>query len=235
MRQSLSVINNTGNMYENRFQGFTPATAEIFWDLIFNNDRQWFNANKERFTALVTKPFKLLAEDTFELYKRLRPDFQAFLHISRIYRDARRLYGRGPYKEALWFSVRDASLADESACFYFELRPSVCSYGMGFWCPSAAQAAAFRRSVDANPARFARLAQDVEDMEEFIVRGEEYKRPKGEHGRLINQWYNRKWATVEASLDMGGIAYTPELPAHLAAAFDKLTPIFEYLNAAARV
>lgn len=56
------------------------------------------------------------------------------LKVSRIYRDARRLFGRGPYKDHLWFSLRRRN-ENEGAepSFYFEIAPEYYSYGMGAW------------------------------------------------------------------------------------------------------
>ena len=46
--------------------------------------------------------FKALAAQTHELMQQRFPDMDCRLHVSRIYRDARRLFGRGPYKDHLW-------------------------------------------------------------------------------------------------------------------------------------
>ena len=89
------------------FQGFSPKASDWFWELIFNNERPWFVAHKEEYIRLLKEPFQALAEDTLAEMRRRYPEREFTLHISRIYRDARRLFGRGPYKDHLWFSIKE--------------------------------------------------------------------------------------------------------------------------------
>ncbi len=82
------------------------------------------------------------------------------LKLSRIYRDARRLHGNGPYKDHLWFCVR-AGGEDWTGrpTFYFEIGPDYYSYGMGFWAPKAALMEAYRKGIDENPETLAKLVR----------------------------------------------------------------------------
>ena len=91
------------------FEGFSPEASEFLWDLRFNNERPWFNAHKQQFLDVVDAPFKALARETLERMADAFPRREWYLHVSRIYRDARRLYGRGPYKDHLWFTLRCAA------------------------------------------------------------------------------------------------------------------------------
>ena len=154
--------------------------------------------------------------------------------MARIYRDARRLHGRGPYKDHLWFSIKGDDKLLDGPMFWFEIGAADYSYGMGFYSATAAQMEAFRRSIDANPARFERMAKELDALEGFAVSGEEYKKPKGSHGGVIDQWYNRKRVGIDCTRDFGGALFSPELPAILADTFAALTPMYEYLVAVAR-
>jgi hypothetical protein len=88
---------------------------------------------------------------------------------------------------------------------------------------------AFRRAVDANPARFRRLAQDAADRG-WQLDGEQYKRPKKLTGdALIDAWYNRRWLGLEKRFDLGGDAYTDALPRVLADAWAELMPMHRFL------
>lgn len=210
------------------FQGFTMAASDFFWELSFNNERSWFEPRKEEFNRLIYAPFKELAADTLALMEKGFPETGFKLHTARIYRDARRLFGRGPYKDHLWFSVKSDDVLLEGPMFWFEFGGAGYSYGMGFYSATAAQMAAFRRSIDANPARFLRLAGGIDSMREFRVTGEEYSRPKGTHDELTDKWYNRKRVGVECSEDFGGALLTPELPSRLTEAYKRLMPMYKY-------
>ena len=209
------------------FEGFTERTGSFLWELAFNNERPWFQAHKTEFEEYVNTPFKALARECCELMLRRFPELDCELHISRIYRDARRLFGRGPYKDHLWFSIK-ADRGCEGPMFWFELGAADYSYGMGFYSATPKQMEAFRRSIDANPERFRRLAQGALHRGSKLE-GEAYKRPKKLCGdELIDSWYNLKRAGLEKSFDLGGDAFSAELPRILADAFAGLMPMYEF-------
>lgn len=210
------------------FEGFTPQTSAFLWELAFHNERPWFQAHKEQFEQLLNQPFKALAADTAELMAQRFPRRGFKLHVSRIYRDARRLFGRGPYKDRLWFSLKSDEILLEGPMFWFEIGAADFSYGMGFYSATPAQMAAFRRKVDANPARFERLAKAVMKNTDFKVTGEEYARPKGRRSEVIDQWYNRKRIGVEVSRDFGGDLFSETLPGILVDCYEKLMPLFDF-------
>lgn len=216
-------------MSNDNFQGFSPETGEFLWELAFNNERPWFLAHKDEFERVLNTPFKALARDTQALLAARYPRFDGRLHVARIYRDARRLHGRGPYKDHLWFSIKGDDGLLEGPMFWFELGAADYSYGMGFYSATSAQMEAFRQSIDANPARFTRLARAVERMEGFAISGEEYKRPKGDRGELLNKWYNRRRIGVDCVRDYDAALYSPDLPARLVDAFSQLMPLYKYL------
>ena len=210
------------------FEGFTPQTSEFMWELAFHNERPWFQAHKEQFEQLLNQPLKALAADTAAMMAQRFPRRGFKLHVSRIYRDARRLFGRGPYKDHLWFSLKSDEILLEGPMFWFEIGAADFSYGMGFYSATPAQMAAFRRKVDANPARFERLAKAVMKNPDFKVTGEEYARPKGRRSEVIDQWYNRKRIGVEICRDFGDDLLSETLPGTLVDCYEKLMPLFDF-------
>lgn len=211
------------------FTGFTSDTSAFLWELTFNNERPWFLAHKAEFERVLNEPFKALAADTAALMDARFPEKDLRLHISRIYRDARRLFGRGPYKDHLWFSLKSSAALLEGPMFWFELGAADYSWGMGFYSATPAQMAAFRKIVDANPARFERLVRPIMEDKNFRVTGETYSRAKGTHaGEIIDFWYNRKRLGIEISRDFGGDALSASLPGVLVSSFEALMPLYEF-------
>ena len=210
------------------FTGFTSETGEFLWELAFHNEKPWFEAHREQFLRAVKEPFDALAKETLALMRQKHPNEPYCLHISRIYRDARRLFGRGPYKDHLWFSIKASQVLLEGPMFWFEVGAADYSYGMGFYSATPAQMEAFRRSIDANPERFRRIAEGVK-RRGYKLDGEEYKRPKKLRGdALIDGWYNRKRIGLEKSFDLGGDAFSQKLPEILVSAYAELMPMYEY-------
>ena len=210
------------------FEGFSPETGEFLWGLSFHNERPWFQAHREQYERSLHRPFHALAQDCWRLMSERFPERQFGLHVSRIYRDARRLFGRGPYKDHLWFTIY-ASDGDEGPCFWFELNAARYLYGLGVWSTRPAMMEHFRRAIDANPARFERLARQAERLPGVHIRGEEYKRPKGDRGEYLNRWYNRKYVTAEFSGDFGEELFSPALPQRLCDTFARLMPLHDFI------
>ncbi len=212
------------------FQGFSKETGEFLWDLSFHNERPWFLAHKEQFERCLHEPFKALAAETTARMQQRRPQRAWSCRCSRIYRDARRLFGRGPYKDHLWFVLTgDEGTRREGPAFWFEIGPSCYEYGVGFFEASPAVMETFRKTIDANPARFERIAGELDRMRGLRLLGPEYKRPKGQLEGVLAKWYNRRWLAVEWKRDHDEALYSPELPETLARAYTRLLPLYDYL------
>ena len=214
------------------FNGFSKETGEFMWELAFNNERPWFNAHKQEFETYLNRPFRALAADTYALMSERFPDTDFRVHVSRIYRDARRLFGRGPYKEALWFTIfadPPAGQESEGPAFWFEIKASSYEYGFGYY-GSPGQMECFRKTVDANPAAFERLAEQMASLPGLSLGGEEYKKPKAVKSGYTAAWYNRKYFGLSHRVDFGGDLFSPSLPVILADTYEKMMPMFLFLS-----
>ena len=211
------------------FTGFTEETGAFFWELAFHNERPWFLEHKQQFERTVNEPFKALAHDLYAELSRRLPGEEFSVHLSRIYRDARRLFGRGPYKDHLWFTLSPAGGGDYGPAFWFEIGAADYSYGLGFWAPGASTMEALRRGIDANPAAFERLVGEISPMKGFTLHGEEYRRPKGERGPVIDPWYNRKYLDFGTRRDHDALLYSPELVGRMARDFERLMPLCRFM------
>ena len=210
------------------FQGFTQETSAFLWDLSFHNERTWFLEHKEQFERCLNEPFKALAAETAAQMRACFPEREWRVHVSRIYRDARRLFGRGPYKDHLWFTVWSDETDDNGPAFWFEIGPATFEYGVGFFQSTPAAMETFRRMLDANPARFERIAEELAHMRGLRILGPEYKRPKGVREGILGSWYNRRWLAVEWVHDFGGALLTPQLPETLTKAWGRLMPLYTF-------
>ena len=213
-----------------QFNGFTQETSDVLWDLAFHNERPWFMEHREQFLRVLKEPFDALGRETLELMRQKYPDWPLQLHISRIYRDARRLFGRGPYKDHLWFTIWSGVEKRDSPAFWFEISASGYEYGGGFFDALPEEMEAYRAYIRENPEEVSRLMRRINRLEEFHLVGPDYKRPKGDVGELLNPWYNKKWVGVSAAFDFGGDVLKPELPAILAEKYEELMPLYLFLR-----
>ncbi|MBQ3478505.1 MAG: DUF2461 family protein, partial [Clostridia bacterium] len=112
------------------FTGFSQATGDFLWGLSMNNDREWFTAHRDEYEAHLNGPFRALAFETLSLLQQRFPEQDFQVHVARIWRDARRLFGRGPFKDHLWFSIQSGDRHAKGPMFWFELDPTGWSYGV---------------------------------------------------------------------------------------------------------
>ena len=118
------------------FTGFTDETVDFMWGIRFNNERTWFEAHKDVYLTQFYQPMRELSAELYDFIREKRPDYGLISKVTRIYRDARRLHGRGPYKESLWFSVEQPSEQwTAHPTLWFELSPDGWYCGMGYYMP----------------------------------------------------------------------------------------------------
>ena len=212
------------------FQGFTQGTIDFLWALRFNNERTWFQAHKEEFTALVDRPTRELAGQLAQEMTGAFPQLGLELKVSRIYRDARRLFGRGPYKDHLWFSLRKPGEHDGSIpCFWFEVAPDHYGYGMGCWEMAPVTMAKLRARIDRDPEPLERLVREVEARGEFRMDGRTYQRPKGDPGPLLWSWYNSRQISLSCEHNCEGPFFGPELAGQVLEGWKSLEPAYRFL------
>ena len=211
------------------FEGFTPEAVEFLWGIKFNNSREWFLPRKEQFLALVDRPMRALGSELFDAIAAEYPRQSMRLHVCRIYRDARRLFGRGPYKDHLWFCVR-AGGEDWTGrpTFYFEIGPDYYSYGMGFWQAPAELMEAFRRDLQAHPAKFEKLVRGFEKQDVFTLNGDSYARSRGEISDRLRPWFQKKSITLSHELPLDEKIFHPELAGEILENFKMLVPFYKH-------
>ena len=214
---------------ENRFSGFDEDTSRFLMELTLHNYRDWFEANRSRYEQVLKTPFEALARDTAALLAERFPDDSFRLHIARIYRDARRLFGRGPYKERLWFSIHSAEGKDEGPAFYFEVGALSWEAGLGYWAPSAGAMASFRRYADAHEKELLQLFEDLKKQTFFTLGAQRYARPKGHTQDGLDTVYNAKSFWLSHAEPFDEALFDAKLPELLADRFAALLPLFRHL------
>lgn len=212
------------------FQGFSNATLDFMWGIRLNNHREWFLQHKQEYLDHLYNPFKALGSDVLELVTQRCPDRGLCLKVTRIYRDARRLHGRDPYKDHLWLSleVPQENWTGEPV-FWFELRPSDFSYGLGFYAPRALTMDKLRKRLDTHPERFLPLAEQIEESK-FTLESQLFKRPKKPDcdPRLFD-WYNSRGMSVVYGAPNDERLFQPQFAQELADSFCELMPLYDYL------
>ena len=211
------------------FTGFTPETIDFLWGIRMNNNRDWFLEHKKQYVSTLYEPMKALGKDLFAPFMEIPG---TILKVSRIYRDARRLHGQGPYKDHLWFCVRtgDQDWTGRPA-FYFEIAPDYYSYGMGFWAASAATMTRYRQQIDRDPKTLEKLVRQFDRQQVFQLTGPDYVRSKGQVSDLLRPWYQKKSLTLAHEVPLDESLYSPAFAARVTEDLKTLLPFYRYFAA----
>jgi uncharacterized protein (TIGR02453 family) len=140
----------------------TPELFRFLAMLRQHNNREWFNANKERYLGQVRDPLLALVQALAPKLRAISPHIVVDPRPSggsllRIYRDTRFSADKKPYKTnaALYFSLA-AGKAVESPGYYLHLEPGQVFMGAGLWRPSADALRAVREAIVADPGGWKR-------------------------------------------------------------------------------
>ncbi len=168
------------------FAGF-PADFFLFFDqLRRNNERDWFNANKDRFQQSVLEPMSAFITAMQPRLAAISRNFVADPRphggsMFRIYRDTRFSKDKTPYKTHAACHFRHAAGKNAHAPgFYLHIDTNEVFFGGGIWLPPAPQLNRIRDFIADNVRSWARIRNAKKVQEAGGIQGESLKRaPRG--------------------------------------------------------
>jgi uncharacterized protein (TIGR02453 family) len=130
----------------------TPKTLQFLRDLVENNNREWFHANRPRYDAAKAEVEALTGSllrgiDTFQSL----PNTEVKDCIFRINRDIRFSKDKAPYKKNFAIAIGPGGRHSGRIDYYLHIQPGDESFlGAGMWQPTPQHLAKFRQEVDYN-------------------------------------------------------------------------------------
>ena len=143
---------------------FTAGVFKFLRELELNNDKEWWEKNKDRYIETIREPALDFIETFGELLKTISPHFVADTRanggsLMRPYRDVRFSADKTPYKTNVGIQFRHERGKDIHAPgFYLHLEPSRSFAGVGLWHPETALARSIRRLINDDPRGWGRVA-----------------------------------------------------------------------------
>lgn len=165
------------------FDGFGEDFFEFFKALKNNNNREWFNHNKDRYHAAVVRPMGQFITAIAPRLERISPHFVANpkAHggsMFRIYRDTRFAQDKTPYKTHAACQFRHAAGRDAHAPgFYVHIETDHLRFGGGIWRPPAKQLGMIRDFIADNPAAWEKIVNSAAVRKMGGIQGDTLKRP----------------------------------------------------------
>jgi len=162
----------------------TPKLFKFFCDLKKNNDREWFEANKQRYEDDVRTPLLAFIDDFAEPLYKISPHFRADARkvggsLFRIFRDVRFSKDKSPYKTQAGVHFRHENAKDAYAPgFYLHLEPGEVFISAGIWHPETAVARQIRAAILEHPDRWKKAMKSAAFTKYgYSLAGESLKRP----------------------------------------------------------
>ncbi len=147
-----------------------PQTFDFLKQLILNNNREWFQANKAAYDTARENVIAFTAELLKQLHT-IDPNIDEALDpkksVMRIYRDIRFSPNKTPYKNNFGISVPTMGLRNGGVEYYLHLTPGASFIAGGYWMPEAEHLKAIRQEIDYNGHDLKTIIDDPEFVKLF--------------------------------------------------------------------
>ncbi len=219
--------------------GIRPELFDFLRELRENNNRNWFQSNKDRYESVVKQPLFDFIADFADRLPAISPHYQAIPKVNggslfRIYRDVRFSKDKTPYKTAAALHFRHESARDVHAPgFYLHLEPGEVFVGCGIWKPAGDTLTRIRTKIAEHPDQWLSAVEDKVFSASYSLGGDSLKRPpKGfdpEHPLIEDLKRKDYLASVELSEQD---ACQPDFPDRYFNLCQKSVPLMRFLTEA---
>ncbi len=213
-------------------------THQFLKKLNNNNNREWFDANKNEYLASK----EIFDDFVIELIKGINKfDKKVSLDLTpkdctfRIYKDVRFSKDKTPYKNNMSASINPGGKNSNIPGYYFHFEPNACFLAGGIYMPLPDILKAIRQEIDYNPVPLIKVLKSASFKKEFNGLNEEDKLknpPKGfdkdhPHSNILK---NRHFIVSRKFEDK--IIFKKEGLSKILDSFKLMYPFLEYLRKA---
>jgi len=217
------------------FPGFPPEMPRFFKGLRANNNREWFQSNKEIFETKVKAPMIELVDQVNACLATFAPAYvtDPKKAIYRIYRDTRFSKDKTPYKDHIAASFAPAEGKGCAGALFFSASEESADIGGGFYMVEPETMLSIRSLLAGSHEEFRRLTGS-KTFKTLLgpLRGEQLTRvPKGfAAGHPAEELLRHKQWYFYQSLDPA-VATSSKLLGEIEKRFEVLAPLLDFMNA----
>lgn len=215
------------------FQGFNEDMFQFFWEIAFNNEQSFYEANRARYRKNVYEPLKELTMEITPAAQQIDPEFniRPSSVISRLRRDTRYSHDKTMYRDHAWLGFRrPGGMLSESFVVYAEFEREGYGYGMGMYGSNPALMREIRPRILARPQKFLALVNDPAFTARFTVMGDEFKRPRfTDAPEGVLPYLNRKGLSFCFSSPNLKNTLSPEIANEIIEGFGLLKPVYRFM------
>ena len=225
---------------DDKFPGFPKDLFKFLAELANNNNRDWFNDNKERYRNSVADPMCRFVAAMGPRLEKISKYYVADPRrhggsMFRIYRDARFSKDKRPYKEHVGCQFRHVAGKDAHAPgFYAHFEPDNIRIGGGVWMPPADILFKIRTAIAERPDEWQTILNNKTFRTRFGgISGDQLSRPpRGfakDHPMLDD--IKRKSFFVMQPIDPA-LTLTPKFISEVERIFKAASPMMAFLTRA---
>lgn len=213
--------------------GISKNTFNFLKELAKNNNREWFNENKQRYTAAQEEVCFFVSNllekmsDFDEKLARLDPKKTLF----RIYRDTRFSKDKTPYKTNIGASINGIGKKDGLGGYYLHIEPGKSFLAAGVYMTDPKNLKVMRKEISENAEEF-RSIVEAKSFAEFSFMDEKLSRvPQGfEKDDPMAEFLKMKHLVVSVDLKDADLMKA-DASEVFAEKFRQMAPFVEFLNA----
>jgi uncharacterized protein (TIGR02453 family) len=222
-------------MTRSTFPGFPAEGIRFLRQLKRNNNRDWFQAQKNVYENTIKQPMLDLISAMASAFERFAPEMAATPRVSayRIYRDTRFSKDKSPYKTHVAAVFPRKGLNKHGgAGLYVHISPEDVFAGGGLYMPLPEDLNAVRRHISENRKRFSGIVEHRTFRRLFgELSGDQLSRvPRGFRADDPAAHYLRfKQFLAGRDIDPG-IVITPKFFKTVVTSFEGMMPLIRFLN-----
>ena len=145
-------------------------TFDFLKDLVKNNNREWFQDNKQRYEDAKDNVTAFVGQLLKELKKAdptLNADIDPKKCVMRIYRDIRFSLNKTPYKNNFGINKLPSGTKSDEIGYYVQIQPGNSFAGGGYWMPQAEHLKAIRQEIDYNAGELKNIIDEPDFVKLF--------------------------------------------------------------------
>jgi uncharacterized protein (TIGR02453 family) len=212
-----------------------PSTITFLKGLAKNNNKPWFDKNRDTYTA-AKEDYEVLVTGILKALSVKEPVFKeqaAKDCVFRIFRDVRFSKDKTPYKPNFGAFFSKGGRKFPGAGYYLHIEPGGKSFiGGGLWMPEAPLLKAVRQEIDYNFKEFSRIIEEKKFKKLFkAISGEQLKTlPQGytADNPAIEYLKMKSYTVIHniTDVDIAG----KNLEKKVVEVFDTMRPFIDFLN-----
>ncbi len=214
---------------------FSPDTLDFLFINKMNDNRDFFNENRDEYDSKVMTPMRelvtALTPAMLEIDELFICEPKVNKTISRIFRDTRYSKDKSTFRDVMWCHfTRGKADGKKLPGFFFELSPRGFNYGCGLYCMETDFLDSIKTLVKNQHPAFLKAKKCLEKQSIFRLEDDRYKRTKHkDYPEELRMWLDQKNICVMAHSEDFDMLFSDELYMKLSEDFKSIKPFYDFL------